>query len=100
MERVRPPFSIKEEFVVRKPFKYGGKTYSIGDPFLWRHTTCSVKDLYKLWGVFFLECKSQKHIQGLNGTTEPDKESIPESTKVDSGIDEYVNSDFDPNPKA
>ena len=69
-KKIRPPFDITKKFVVVKPFNYNGHKFTAmnGKPmgFDWKRIACSPKELYKYWGLRWLECKSEENIEGLN----------------------------------
>ena len=78
--KVRPPFDITKEFVVQKPFNYNGHKYVADDEFPWNLICCSAKDLYKYWDLRWLECKSEKNIEGVNSVViEKEQKANPDS---------------------
>jgi len=85
-KQVRPPFDIRKDFYVVKPFRFNGVQYTpfhpkTGKPMLfpWRRIACSARDVYRYWELRWLECKSEENIAGVNFLDEkPEPEKVKE----------------------
>lgn len=84
-KQIRPPFDIKKEFYVAKPFRFNGVQYAPMNPktgkpmlFPWRRIACSPRDVYHYWELRWLECRSEENIEGVNFL---DKKPDPEKVK-------------------
>ena len=87
---IRPPFDIGKDFIVNKPFKFGGQDNTPGETFRWRHLNCDPRDLYRFYEQRLLECKSEENIEGVNGPSIED-EVIEDEVKTHVYIPPNVN---------
>lgn len=51
----RQPFLPQGEFVAGKAFRFGGKTFNVGDSFPWRKMSCSARRLRQLYESRLIE---------------------------------------------
>ncbi len=88
----RQPFSPSGEFVAGKEFRFGGKTYSVGDSFPWRKLSCSMRRLIQLYEGRYINVvgsiEEEDIIEEEEGLENETEANPPESEEDESEEDE------------